>query len=156
MTLPRPNKMSDSSCWQSIGDSGWKFDQKIASDPDNCAKIIELILEQLDRFEWSNRDVFAIHMAMEEAILNAIRHGNQCALEKWVHVEISIDRQNFFSRITDQGTGFRIDDVPDPTLEENLENPSGRGVMLIKTFMDQVTYNDVGNSVEFKKTKSWD
>lgn len=132
----------------------WEFDRKISSDPDNCAKIIGLLLEQLEKFEWSNRDVFAIHMAMEESILNAIRHGNQCSPDKTVHIRIEINDQKFYSQITDQGDGFDLEKVPDPTLEENLDKTSGRGVMLIKTFMDQVVYNEVGNSVELIKAKS--
>lgn len=132
----------------------WEFDRKIPSEPDNCAKIIALVLEQLERFEWSNRDVFAIHMAMEESILNAIRHGNQCLPDKLVHIQIEINHDKFYSRITDQGQGFDLDKVPDPTLEENLDKTSGRGVMLIRTFMDQVIYNEVCNSLELTKTKT--
>lgn len=132
----------------------WEFDREISSDPNNCAKIITLILEQLERFEWSNRDVFAIHMAMEESILNAIRHGNGCSPDKSVHIQIELNKDKFYSRITDQGMGFDLEKVPDPTLEENLEKTSGRGVMLIRTFMDKVVYNEIGNSVELEKGRT--
>ncbi len=132
----------------------WRFDKRIDSEPDNCAKIIETLLVQLESFGWSNRDSFGIHMAMEEAILNAIRHGNQCDPEKQVHVKIEICHERFYSQVTDQGAGFRLCDVPDPTLEENLDNTCGRGVMLIKNFVDQVQYNEAGNSVELVKTRS--
>lgn len=129
----------------------WELDRRIASDPDNCAIIITQVLEQLERFEWSNRDVFAIHMAMEESILNAIRHGNRCCCDKQVHIRIQISRDRFYSCVTDEGEGFKLEEVPDPTLEENLENTSGRGVMLIRTFMDEVVYNKKGNSVQLFK-----
>ncbi len=132
----------------------WRFEKWIESDPDNCAKIIGPLVGQLERLEWSSRDVFAIHMAMEEGILNAIRHGNRCAADKKVYILIRVSADRFYAQIIDQGEGFRLEDVPDPTLEENLENTSGRGVMLIHTFMDTVIYNEKGNGVEFHKRKN--
>ena len=135
-------------------ESPWRFDQHIESCPDNCAPIIHLLLDQLEAFQWENRDIFGIHMAMEEAVMNAIRHGNKCDVEKVVHVLIEICERRFYSKITDQGSGFDPNDLPDPTLEENLEKTSGRGVMLMKSFVDVVTYNDCGNSVELAKNKS--
>lgn len=137
----------------SSGSNSWTFDHFIESDPDNCSLVVGLALRQLERFEWSNRDVFAVHMSLEEGILNAIRHGNRCSPEKRVHIVIQIDFENFYAQISDEGKGFCLADVPDPTEEENLEKTSGRGVMLIKTFMDRVVYNAKGNSVEFFKRK---
>jgi serine/threonine-protein kinase RsbW len=136
------------------GDSReWQYDQFIESDPDNCAIVIGLMLRQLERLDWTNRDLFAIHMSLEEGILNAIRHGNKCSPDKRVHVLIKLDADHFYARITDEGEGFCLEQVPDPTLEENLENTSGRGVMLIQSFMDRVVYNAKGNSVEFFKER---
>ena len=132
----------------------WSFDKKIQSELDNCAKIVEAVLGKLYAFQWCNRDTFGIHMAMEEAVTNAIRHGNKCDPAKTVHVEIEICGARFYSRVTDQGQGFSPADLPDPTLEENLEKTSGRGVMLMTSFVDKVTYNDAGNSVELEKKKS--
>jgi serine/threonine-protein kinase RsbW len=93
-------------------------------------------------------------MAMEEAIMNAIHHGNQCDDDKDVHVLIEISAKYFYSRITDQGDGFDPNELPDPTDEENLEKSSGRGVMLMRSFVDEVVYNESGNSVELKKKKT--
>lgn len=132
----------------------WRYDNRIESDPDNCAKIVHLLLDQLEAFEWENRDIFGIHMAMEEAVMNAIRHGNKCDKEKEVHVLIEVCTRKFYSKVTDQGPGFNPTEIPDPTLEENLEKTSGRGVMLMKSFVDDVTYNERGNSVELAKVKS--
>lgn len=147
------NEMTQTSN-QADANGAWYFDRKIESLPDNCSKIIETVLSKLDLYQWSNRDTFGIHMAIEEAVMNAIRHGNQCDPEKVVHVEIEICDRRFFSRVTDQGTGFDPADIPDPTLEENLEKTSGRGVMLMNSFVDRVTYNEIGNSVELEKAKT--
>ena len=132
----------------------WKYDQNVPSQPDVCAQIIELLLNQLNSANWPNKNVFGIHMAMEEAIMNAIRHGNQCAPDKQVHVLIAISADQFYAKITDQGDGFDPSSVPDPTLDENIGKTCGRGVTLMRNFVDEVIYNEKGNSVELKKSKT--
>jgi len=93
-------------------------------------------------------------MAMEEAILNSIRHGNKCQSGTFVHVVMELDDVQFSGTVTDEGAGFDPETVPDPTNDSNLEKCSGRGVMLIKHFVDEVNYNDCGNSVSMRKKKS--
>lgn len=133
---------------------GWRYEKCIPSDPDCTATIVELLLDQLEKAGWGNRDTFGIHLAMEEAIMNAIRHGNKCDPEKEVQIQIEISEDHFYGCITDQGSGFNPADVPDPTAEENLEKGSGRGVMMINNFVDEATYNAKGNSVVLKKKRS--
>ena len=70
---------------------------------------------------------------------------------KKVTVECYLDEDVVRIVIQDEGEGFDPNDVPDPTLPENLDKPSGRGVMLMKAFMDDVIYNDVGNQLTFIK-----
>ena len=134
--------------------SKWKYDQKIESNPDHCAPIIAQLLQQLDLLNWSNKDAFGIHMALEEAILNSIRHGNQCRPGTFVHIVIELDDVQFKGTVTDEGPGFDPNDVPDPTDDSNLDKCTGRGVMLIKHFVDEATYNSSGNSVSLSKKKS--
>ena len=116
--------------------------------------IIAQLLDQLAIFAWPAKDSFGIHMAMEEAIQNAIRHGNECRSDKFVHVTIDLDNLQFRSTVTDEGQGFDPEAVPDPTEDVNLDKCSGRGVMLIKHFVDEVKYNACGNSVTLSKTKT--
>ena len=132
----------------------WKYDQHLPSEPDMCARVIKVLLDQLEAGGWNNKDVFGIHMSMEEAILNAIRHGNKCSDDKKVHVLIEISATQFYAKITDEGCGFDPSKVPDPTLDENINRTSGRGVVLMKNFVDEIIYNEKGNSVELKKAKS--
>lgn len=132
----------------------WKYDQRIKSDPNLCAPIIEILLGKLADFSWTDKDAFAIHMAMEEAIINAIKHGNECRPNTTVRVEMKLSGQDFHATVTDEGPGFDVTKVPDPTEQENLEKCSGRGVMLIRHFVDQVKYNSSGNSVTMAKQKS--
>lgn len=132
----------------------WTYDQQIASDANNCAKVIEILLEQLFSQQWPDKDTFGIQMAMEEAIMNAICHGNQRDESKFVRIEMRIDNNHFFGCVTDEGEGFQIDDVPDPTAIENIQKTSGRGVRLIQHFMDSAEYNAKGNSIVVRKQRS--
>lgn len=134
--------------------ANWKYDRRITSDPNNCALVIQELVLQLELNGWRNKDVFGIHMAMEEAIMNAIHHGNQCDPEKRVHIWIEVEESRFEARITDEGEGFDPAALPDPTADENLEKTSGRGVALIQHFVDDVLYNQAGNSVRLIKTRT--
>jgi serine/threonine-protein kinase RsbW len=81
---------------------------------------------------------FAVRLAMEEAIVNAFMHGHRgLSPSVPISVEFTIDAEHVVVAIEDQGPGFRPDRVADPTLSENLELPSGRGLMLIRSFMSE-------------------
>ena len=69
-------------------------------------------------------------------------------------VDMRVGKERVMIHITDEGPGFKPDDVPDPTLDENLDVPSGRGVMLIKAYMTEVSYNEKGNSVKMVKDRN--
>ena len=89
---------------------------------------------------YSEHDIFAIKLALEEALVNAIKHGNQMDPDKRVLVGYQVTPQRFEIRITDEGQGFNPEDVPDPTAEENIERPCGRGLLLMRGFMTEVDY----------------
>jgi serine/threonine-protein kinase RsbW len=132
----------------------WKYEQRISSDPNLCAPIVEQLISKLDEFGWADKDAFAIHMAVEEAIINAIKHGNECRPNTTVHIKMKLTGEQFQATVTDEGPGFDLDNIPDPTNQENVEKCSGRGVMLIRHFVDEVQYNSRGNSVSMTKHKS--
>ena len=89
---------------------------------------------------------FSIHLAAEEAIVNAIVHGNKLSADKKVHVECFVSPTTVRIEITDEGDGFKPEEVPDCTQDDRLEVPNGRGVMLIHNFMTRVEYNEKGKS----------
>lgn len=132
----------------------WQLQQTFASVPQMACELIRSVVSELETRGWTESDMFAIHMALEESIMNAIKHGNKCDPAKQVTVRFQLFEDRFEVVIRDQGAGFRLEDVPDPTLEENLENTSGRGVMLIQQFMDQVEYQDGGCQVAMLKRRS--
>lgn len=135
-------------------DSTWNFDDSIESDPVVGIKLIDQMVSELENRGWTEKEVFGIHMSLEEAIINAIKHGNKEASDKRVSIQARIGTKEFYICVTDEGEGFDPDDVPDPTLDENLEIGSGRGLMLMKHYMDSVQYNDVGNSLELSKARA--
>lgn len=131
----------------------WTLDARIASTAAEGKKVVDQLLQQLSWHEWQEHDVFGIHLAMEEAVVNAIKHGNQDDPTKLVHVVIRLSRDSVDIQVTDEGQGFNPGEVPDPTDDDNLDLPSGRGLMLMRSFMTLIEYNEKGNSVRMKKER---
>ena len=91
-----------------------------------------------------------VMLAVVEAVTNAIQHGNRYAPDKEVTFETYRSPQELKFMITDEGEGFDPSRIPDPTLPENIENPCGRGVFLIKNLADTVVFHDDGRTIELK------
>ena len=94
---------------------------------------------------------FAIKLALEEALINAIKHGNKLDRTKHVHIEWKVTPQVAEIIIEDEGPGFNRAKVPDPTSEPNLEKLTGRGLLLIETYMNNVEYSKGGRRVRLVK-----
>ena len=125
----------------------------IQSDPAESRRVQEEVEQALRRHEFSERDIFSVRLALEEALVNAIKHGNQLDRTKKVQVEYCISRERLDIHITDEGKGFDPEDVPDPTAVENLERPCGRGLMLMRHYMTEVYYSSEGNTVRMCKCR---
>jgi serine/threonine-protein kinase RsbW len=109
------------------------------------------LLDYAGSYGFQEDAVFGIHLALEEALVNAFKHGNKSNPEKIVFVECLITPEKFDVSITDQGEGFKPEKLPDPRVNGNLYKCSGRGVLLINAYMDEVEYNECGNSVHMIK-----
>jgi len=131
----------------------WRRQIDLPSERGASRLITEDLLGKLGEYDWSPSDIFAIHLAAEEAIVNAIVHGNRLDEAKKVHVSCEVSREHVLLEITDEGDGFDPAQVPDCTLEERLSVPSGRGVMLMRSFMTRIAYNAKGNSVVLEKRR---
>lgn len=135
-------------------DQAWTCDEEIPSKVEAGRDVLQNLLVQLESCGWAERDVFGIHLSVEEALVNAIRHGNQLSPDKVVRFECAVSPQLLWIRISDQGEGFDPNDVPDPTDPEQLEIPSGRGIMLMRNFMSKVEYSNGGTTVTMEKQAS--
>ncbi len=116
-------------------------------------EVLEQVLDQLREHGWIEHDVFGVHLAMEEALTNAIRHGNRLDDSKNVQVRCQLSTDFLSVSIVDEGPGFDPSKVPDPTSPDQLDVPSGRGIMLMRSFMTRVEYNSVGNRVTLEKQR---
>ena len=132
----------------------WKAEESFPSVCGQGRELIESILGRMTKWGWSDRDIFAVNMALEESFTNAIEHGNHCNAQKKFHVRCRMDDRKISVSVRDEGRGFRRDAVPDPLSAENLENPSGRGVLLIHGFMSKVWFNDSGNEINMEKYRA--
>jgi serine/threonine-protein kinase RsbW len=126
----------------------------IQSDTSAGQEIQEKIIKLMEGNEFSEKDVFGMRLALEEGIVNAIKHGNKMDVSKKVRIDCCFKDNTVRVVIEDEGKGFKMADVPDPTLDENLEKPSGRGIMLMKAFMNVIEYNDQGNALILEKARS--
>ena len=136
------------------GADAWRLVVNLPSERGSNRQVTDQLLEQLGVHGWPPADIFAIHLAAEEAIVNAIVHGNKLDPTKKVHVECEISTAVVRISISDEGAGFDPASVPDCTVDERLEAPGGRGVMLMKSFMTSLEYNATGNAVVLLKRRS--
>ena len=123
----------------------------IPSDPAEARRVQDQIESVLQSSQCHDHDLFSIKLALEEALVNAIKHGNQYDRNKKVQIAYEVQPDRFIIRITDEGPGFDPADVPDPTAVENLERPCGRGLMLMRHYMTEVAFLGRGNSVAMTK-----
>ena len=123
----------------------------LPSSLDAYQDFVQSALDSLSELGWSQCDLFAVHMALEESISNAVRHGNKEDPAKKVQVEMRLSADHFWARICDEGPGFCPADVPDCCAPERREIPGGRGLTLMQAFMTLVQYNDRGNCVTLEK-----
>jgi len=109
------------------------------------------IMQEIERHHYDEKSTFAIRLALEEGLMNAVKHGNKLDAGKTVHVEATITAKSATIIIEDQGPGFARCDVPDPCCKENLLKPSGRGILLMESYMDKLQYTQGGRRVKMTK-----
>lgn len=132
----------------------WRFDKSLPTDLEVGHAAIDELMQALNTLGWEGADLFRIQMAIEEAMVNAMEHGNKRDTAKKVHLKFRVTPDLAWMQIEDEGCGFDHRNVADPTEEERLEQPRGRGVMLMRELMNEVIYNDCGNQVTMVKNRS--
>ncbi len=106
-----------------------------------------LILGEAEACGYSENAIFAVKLALEEAMTNAFRHGNQRDPVKNITIRYQVNQERIEIEVIDEGPGFEPDKVPDPTQPEYIDRPHGRGIMLMRAYLDSVEYSKTGNAV---------
>jgi len=123
-----------------------KVSFKVPSEIKYIKKSSSRILRDLAPFA-DESTLFDVRLCVEEAVRNAIVHGNHCDKSLSVKIGYWLDGPKLVIEVEDEGKGFDYKKLPDPTDNENILRNSGRGVYLIHHLMDEVEYNDTGNRV---------
>jgi len=125
----------------------------VKSKPSAIEKVCEQILSKLKANGFDKDDIFAVHLALEEAFLNAIKHGNKMDPTKEVKIDYSVGLDKIEISMTDEGEGFEPEAVADPRYGEGLYKPGGRGLLLINSYMDVVKFTERGNGLYMVRYK---
>jgi serine/threonine-protein kinase RsbW len=122
----------------------------LENDPDAFRAAESDFLRAVEGMGYTEASVFALRLALEEAVVNGFKHGNREAPGLTVDLAWRVAPDRVRISVQDQGPGFEPEEVPDPRSPENLDRPSGRGIMLMRAYMTRVRYNDRGNRVEME------
>ena len=127
---------------------------QIPSNTTEGLAVQEQIIALMEKAEYSMRDVFAMRLTLEEAITNAIKHGNKGDLNKSVQIDARVSEVGLEVTVEDEGEGFNPEAVPDPTDEEFINRDCGRGLLLLNAYLDEVCYSDDGRRVTLKRERN--
>jgi serine/threonine-protein kinase RsbW len=116
--------------------------------------VIEPVIKAMAAEGYAKPDLFGVRLALEEAIVNAFKHGNQGDSGKRVRVRYHVNAERVLVQVEDEGPGFDPHQVPDPLTPDNLKRPGGRGLLLMRTYMNWMRYNARGNCVTMCKRRS--
>ena len=108
----------------------------------------------MEAHDFPRADIFGVRLALEEALTNALKHGNCFDPAKEVRLAYRVDSSRVWLQVEDQGSGFCPDSVCDPTLPENVGEPNGRGLFFIRRYMCSIEYNETGNRLTMLKYRS--
>lgn len=128
------------------GDSG---SVRFTDDHATGEAVQNAVVDAMDRHGYSKASRFAVRLALAEAIANAFKHGHKTVPAGTpIRFDYRVSGERVEVSVEDQGPGFRPEDIPDPTLDENIEKASGRGLMLMRAYMTRVSHNAKGNRLD--------
>ncbi|KAF0239032.1 MAG: anti-sigma regulatory [Prolixibacteraceae bacterium] len=122
----------------------------INSDVIELKKVETFLTEIFREYNLEMKYFNRVYLCISEAVINSIKHGNKNDKNKSVSIEVSYEEPEIRIRVEDEGNGFDLNQITDPTSEKNLKNESGRGIFIIKTLTNQIEYNEKGNRIQFK------
>ena len=120
----------------------------ISSNRENIREVESFIENARSRYQ-IDEDLYGnIMVAVTESVSNAIIHGNGQDASKNVNLKLDMQASQLKIEVSDEGSGYDFDSIPDPTAPENLEKPGGRGVFLMKHLSDHIEFLDHGKRVQ--------
>ncbi len=134
------------------GAKAWRRDT--VDSVTDIARVIEVVTGAMTAAGFPEGEIFRVRLALEEAIVNAHKHGHLGDWAKPVAVRFHVRAEGVVAEIEDQGSGFDPALVPDPVAPEHLERPSGRGLLLMRTVLSGVCHNERGNTICLCKHRS--
>jgi len=129
-----------------------KYHLEIESDPNNLITVEEFVNYFCKDVSLPDEKLTNVLLAVTEATTNAIIHANKCDVNKKVTIDASVENLKLIIKIKDEGEGFDPGNIPDPTEPENLLKDSGRGIYLMRVYMDDLQYNRTPSGMEFVLT----
>jgi serine/threonine-protein kinase RsbW len=128
-----------------------RIDEALPSKVELIPDFISAAIEKLYHLPLDEHVIFQIKLSLQEAVVNAVKHGNKLNPDLFVQVVIEAEKSSVTIRVTDQGTGFDVKKVPNPTRPENIIKLQGRGIFLIRNLMDDVRFLDGGRTIKMIK-----
>ncbi len=122
---------------------------EIISSRHNIPHIEALMFKANEEFGLREEQFQNLMIAVTEIVSNGIVHGNKENPDKKVSVTVEYDSQKMYVKVTDEGNGFDIYNIPDPTLPENITKASGRGIFIVKSLVDDFSYRHTEKGSEF-------
>ena len=129
----------------------FKLNVELPTDLFKVIPFIESVSEKIFTLTGSREEASKVKLALEEALTNAMRHGNALDPARKVTVRIEASPQEVILNVRDEGAGFDFQNLPDPTGSDHAGKPSGRGVFMMRKFMDEIVFYDGGSGVVMKK-----
>lgn len=122
----------------------------ILSDKSELATVERFVTELFEEYNVAFKYFNKVFLCVSEAVVNSIEHGNKNEKNKKISIFADYALECVYVKIRDEGKGFNMDDIVNPTIEGNIKKESGRGIHIIKSLSQQIEYNREENSIQFK------
>lgn len=142
--FPDSSSHSLKACWE------------ISRSSTDTLRIVKKVDQAMAAQNYSDDDIFDLHLALTEAITNAVKHGHGGDFSQPVQVRYHVNSDRVLAEVEDQGPGFDPDLICNSLAAEHLDQPGGRGLLLMRTYATWIKYNERGNCVLLCKHRSLD
>lgn len=122
----------------------------IKSEISELKKVEKFLLDIIKKYNIDNRYFNKIYLCLSEAVINSIKHGNKNDKKKEVIIAANCIDNGLDLKVVDEGEGFNVNGIKNPTHTSNLKNESGRGIFIIRSMSNKLEYNEKGNRIQFE------